>query len=269
MAKKIEITFYNPKELWRMFWNRVFWPRRKKCADWCDYFEGVAESEIGNIVYTFCQKHNISDDEFMSLNGEIRATLMQVSTRTAQLMSDPLPLEDLSMKTKIEIDTFVTSLMKVFGDNKGVATRLMRCLADQGLKYIDTPNGGRLEHVFKQKECENFIYRNAKWNDDPTRNLTKFELCLYDWLSSDTSGQLDRNLMVNVCKNRAKELLVIVRKQVIAELINKIDTIKMIEDYHKSLEKGSETLGYVFFSYKKGVEDLVSKIFETYEKDNV
>ena len=78
-----------------MFWNWAFWPRRKKCSDWCDYFEGVAETEIGNIVYDFCQKHdNITDAEYEHFCGEIRAVLMMVSTTTAELMSKPLPLED-------------------------------------------------------------------------------------------------------------------------------------------------------------------------------
>ena len=30
MAKTIKITIYNPKELWRMFCNWVFWPRLSK-----------------------------------------------------------------------------------------------------------------------------------------------------------------------------------------------------------------------------------------------
>lgn len=93
--KEIRIKLYNPKELWRMFWNWVFWPRRKKCADWCDFFEDVAEKEINNIIYEFCQEHNdITEAEYMRLVGEIRAALMQISTRTAELMSEPLPLEE-------------------------------------------------------------------------------------------------------------------------------------------------------------------------------
>jgi len=95
MAKTIKITFYSPKELWRVFWNRVFWPRRKKCAEWCDFFEGVAESEIGNIVYDFCSKRDdITDDEYNQFWGEIRAVLLQVSTKTAELMSEPFPIKE-------------------------------------------------------------------------------------------------------------------------------------------------------------------------------
>lgn len=29
MAKTIKITFYSPKELWAMFWQKFFWPRKK------------------------------------------------------------------------------------------------------------------------------------------------------------------------------------------------------------------------------------------------
>lgn len=36
---KIEFKLYSPKELWIMFWNRFFWPRRKQCAEWMDLME--------------------------------------------------------------------------------------------------------------------------------------------------------------------------------------------------------------------------------------
>ncbi len=46
MSKKITITFYNPKELWEMFWDRFFWPRRKQCAEWCEFGRYQMEEEI-------------------------------------------------------------------------------------------------------------------------------------------------------------------------------------------------------------------------------
>ena len=46
MAKTVKITFYNPKELWRMFWTKFFWPRRKKCAEWVDLTQGLLERDI-------------------------------------------------------------------------------------------------------------------------------------------------------------------------------------------------------------------------------
>ena len=48
MSKKITITFtfYNQKELWKKFWDRFFWPRRKQCAEWCEYGRYCMEDEI-------------------------------------------------------------------------------------------------------------------------------------------------------------------------------------------------------------------------------
>lgn len=52
MAKKIEfkITLYSPKELWAMFWNRFFYPRRKQCAEWCEYYASLMDSKMIEIV---------------------------------------------------------------------------------------------------------------------------------------------------------------------------------------------------------------------------
>ena len=46
MAKTIKITFYNPKELWRMFWNWVYWPRRKQCAEWLSFLQCQLDDKI-------------------------------------------------------------------------------------------------------------------------------------------------------------------------------------------------------------------------------
>lgn len=44
--KTIKINIYSPKELWVKFWNRVFWPRRKQCAEWMDLVEYQLEKAI-------------------------------------------------------------------------------------------------------------------------------------------------------------------------------------------------------------------------------
>lgn len=33
MAKTVKITFYNPKELWHMFWTKFFWPPSQNMLD--------------------------------------------------------------------------------------------------------------------------------------------------------------------------------------------------------------------------------------------
>lgn len=56
---------------------------------------------------------------------------------------------------QIDIDKFVISFRRCFGEVKGIATTLDRCLFSQGLKYVDTPTGGRLERVDQPTMLEN------------------------------------------------------------------------------------------------------------------
>ncbi len=46
---------------------------------------------------------------------------------------------------QIDIDKFVIALRRGVGEDKGLATMLDRCLWSLGLRYVDTPAGGRLE----------------------------------------------------------------------------------------------------------------------------
>lgn len=89
MAKTIKITFYNPKELWRMFCNWVFWPRHKKCVDWCDYYDGVLDGLIVEILSDECDKGNISTETAERLEIALKHANSEVSKLTADLMSKP------------------------------------------------------------------------------------------------------------------------------------------------------------------------------------
>ena len=33
-----------------MFCNWVFWPRHKKCTEWCEFYDGVLDSKIAEIL---------------------------------------------------------------------------------------------------------------------------------------------------------------------------------------------------------------------------
>lgn len=67
---------------------------------------------------------------------------------------------------QIDIDKFVISLRRCFGENKGIATTLDRCLLSLGLKYVDTPTGGRLERVDQptmlERLCGNLVSGEQK-----------------------------------------------------------------------------------------------------------
>ena len=69
--------------------------------------------------------------------------------------------------SKIDIDKFVCSLRRRFGEDKGIATRLDICLRDQWLKVIDTPDGGRLGLI--ESNNPHIRYGNPK---DPCDNCT-------------------------------------------------------------------------------------------------
>lgn len=77
---------------------------------------------------------------------------------------------------QIDIDKFVISLRRCFGENKGIATRLDSCLFSLGLKYVDTPTGGRLERVDQPTMLEKIMWgsgekKPAEWSDDDEEYL--------------------------------------------------------------------------------------------------
>lgn len=90
MAKTIKITFYNPKELWKMFWNWAFWPRRKKCAEWMINAQQEIEVQLVDVFienkHMFVQEYYDSD-EFYNLC--IKCT-KKVLDGVKELMSKPL-----------------------------------------------------------------------------------------------------------------------------------------------------------------------------------
>lgn len=89
MAKTIKITIYNPKELWRMFCNWVFWPRHKKCIQWCDYYDGVLDAQIVDILMDEYNKGTITDETEERLEIALKHANYEVSKLTAELMSKP------------------------------------------------------------------------------------------------------------------------------------------------------------------------------------
>ena len=64
--KKITINLYTPKELWQMFWNWAFWPRRKNCAEWIDFAKGTIESDLADVFID--NKHMIVKEYYDSNN---------------------------------------------------------------------------------------------------------------------------------------------------------------------------------------------------------
>lgn len=90
MAKTIKITFYNPKELWRMFWNWVFWPRRKKCAEWCDYYHSNLVCQLSDILGKYEGRGDISSCASLDLAKDLERASKETSKAIAELMSKPM-----------------------------------------------------------------------------------------------------------------------------------------------------------------------------------
>lgn len=89
MAKTIKITFYNPKELWSMFCNWVFWPRHKQCAQWCEYYDGVLCSKISDILQREIESGSISEAVAERLELNLKIASDEISKATAEMMSKP------------------------------------------------------------------------------------------------------------------------------------------------------------------------------------
>ena len=93
MSKRISfsITLYSPKELWNKFWNRVFWPRRKQCAEWCDFAAGCIENDIADLIFEYKLNGIINvDKDADKLYDKIVAKVREHLDETKELMSKPL-----------------------------------------------------------------------------------------------------------------------------------------------------------------------------------
>jgi hypothetical protein len=89
MSKEIKITLYTPKELWKLFCNRVFWPRNKKCTEWCDYYDGVLDSDIVDILQQAVKDGLITDEAAETLEIKLKEANDATSKLTAKMMSEP------------------------------------------------------------------------------------------------------------------------------------------------------------------------------------
>lgn len=92
MAKRVHITLYTPKELWKMFWLKFFWPRRKECAEWIEFFEGNLEYRLVNdiLINKFCNNGRISDEVAEELELDIKKAIAECSQKTQSLIVTPI-----------------------------------------------------------------------------------------------------------------------------------------------------------------------------------
>ena len=90
MAKTITITLYSPKELWNKFCNWVFWPRRKECAQWCDFHDGVLYSMIVEILQNEVDDGAISNEVAERIGCFFERAIHTASKQTEELMCKPI-----------------------------------------------------------------------------------------------------------------------------------------------------------------------------------
>ena len=124
---------------------------------------------------------------------------------------------------------------------KCIGDSIKHALNEQGLEYV---NGEILSnrwfkciHSFETahdrfEEGKSYRYcdtvrRNMKYfrldteenaSEADSGDMTDIEICLYDWLSNDSCGQIDKDTMRSVCKKRAEELTAIFNKEHQSEL---------------------------------------------------
>ena len=85
--KKITITLYSPKELWKKFWNRVFWPRRKECAEWMEVLQvKLVEAIICNIIIGKYFNETTAEN----LEKDITKAIYDVCSNMKEEISKPL-----------------------------------------------------------------------------------------------------------------------------------------------------------------------------------
>lgn len=90
MAKTVKITLYSPKELWKMFCNWVFWPRRKKCAEWMDYADGMIKQSLADIIFEYKLNGLITTDKDADeLYDKLVEKVKEHLKKTEELMSIP------------------------------------------------------------------------------------------------------------------------------------------------------------------------------------
>lgn len=92
MAKTIKITFYTPKELWKMFCNWVFWPRRKQCAEWLELMQVRLENKIITdlIIGKYYNQGILPDATCESLELDIKHIVKEECKAMAEIMSKPM-----------------------------------------------------------------------------------------------------------------------------------------------------------------------------------
>lgn len=88
MSKTINITLYSPEELWKKFWNRFYWPRRKQCAEWCEWGECVMKQEI--ISDVLCREEGLDLDTAVRLELAMKEKIEQVFEQMKTLIATPL-----------------------------------------------------------------------------------------------------------------------------------------------------------------------------------
>ncbi len=94
--KTIKINIYTPKELWVKFWNRFFWPRRIKCAEWLGYGQGLVEH--GVISDVLCKTEelglNIDFETAVKLELLIRPKIVEAFNKLSEVITIPLELDE-------------------------------------------------------------------------------------------------------------------------------------------------------------------------------
>ena len=88
--KTITINIYSPKELWTRMLNWLFWPRRKKCAEWIEVLQvGLTHSIINEIIIPRYDQGIMGSSLAEDLEISIREAIDEKCQILKELMSKP------------------------------------------------------------------------------------------------------------------------------------------------------------------------------------
>lgn len=75
-----------------MLCNRLFWPRRKKCAEWVDYAQYMLQEAIINdiIIGQFYNQGMLDNETAEKLEVTIKSAIEDVCEKQKKLMCKPL-----------------------------------------------------------------------------------------------------------------------------------------------------------------------------------
>ena len=79
-----------------MFWNWVYWPRRKQCAEWLTFLQCQLDDKIVNdvLIEKYYNEGLIDGDLCKKLELDIKPAIEEILDKFVDVLKTPIPLDD-------------------------------------------------------------------------------------------------------------------------------------------------------------------------------